>query len=238
MNGNQPKNIFNSDYYLKHLFDVFKTYPKMTFFIFANEYLFQFNEYWFRSFEYPYWWRKLLSAILLVLMFKYSDWRPEKPMEQAITENNIQEIQRLIQNHPWQVNVTGLHGYTPLHFACTPSINNEIVLLLLESGANSNALSTDKGTPIHQAALAGSVVKLEYLIQYGANLDIQDYRRKTPLHWAIDSNSLPTVTFLVEHSADRTICDENGKTPLELSRNKSEREDIFNYLNSLDSPQA
>jgi ankyrin repeat protein len=232
MNDNQPKNVFNSDYYGKHLFAVFQAYPKTTFFIFANECLFQLNEYWFHFFEYPYWWRQILSAIVLVLMFKYSDWRPEKPMEQAITENNIQEIQRLIQNRPWQVNVTGLHGHTPLHFACTPSINNEIVLLLLERGANSNALSTDHGTPIHQAALSGSVAKLEYLSQYGANLDIQDHRAKTPLHWAVDSNSLATVTFLVEHGVDRNISDENGKTPLELCRGKSEREDVFNYLNN------
>jgi Ankyrin repeats (3 copies) len=238
MNDHQPKNIFDLDNYLKHLFALFKTHPRMTFFVFANECLFQFNEYWFHFFEYPYWWRKSLSAILLILMFKYSDWRPEKPMEQAITENNIQEIQRLIENNSWQANVTGLFGYTPLHFACTSSINNEIVLLLLECGANSNALSTDKGTPIHQAALAGSVVKLEYLIQYGANLDIQDHRGRTPLHWAVDSNSLPTVTFLVEHGVNRTIYDEKGKTPLELSRSKSEWEDVFNYLNSLDSTQT
>lgn len=238
MNDNQPKNIFDLNSYLKHLLSLFKTYPKMTSLVFGNECLFQFNEYWLHLFEYPYWWRKILSAIIFILMFKYSDWRPEKPMEQAITENNIQEIQRLIQNHPWQVNVTGLFGYTPLHFACTPSINNEIVLLLLERGANSNALSTDKGTPIHQAALSGSVAKLEYLSQYGANLDIQDHRAKTPLHWAVDSNSLPTITFLVEHGADRTICDENSKTPLELCRGKSESEEIFSYLNSLDSSQA
>jgi hypothetical protein len=74
MNDNQPKNVFNSDYYRKHLFAVFQAYPKTTFFIFANEYLFQFNEYWFHFFEYPYWWRKLLSAIVLVLMFKIVGW--------------------------------------------------------------------------------------------------------------------------------------------------------------------
>ena len=51
-------------------------------------------------------------------------------------------------------------------------------------------------------------------------------------------NFLHTVTFLVEHGADRTICDENSKTPLELCRSKSEWEDIFNYLNSLESTHA
>jgi hypothetical protein len=230
MNENKANNIFNIDNYLKHLFAVLKTYPRTTFFILASECLFRLNDSW-THLEYPLWWRQLFSITMLGLMFKYGDWRPEKHIVEAIIANNTQEIQRLIQNHPWQVNITSLFGYTPLHYACRSSVNNDIFLLLLECGANPNALSNDKGTPIHCAVSTGSISKLEYLIQYGVSLDIQDRQGKTPLHWAVDSNLLPSVTFLVEHGADLTICDENGKTPLDLCRGKSEWEEIFNYLN-------
>ena len=235
MDENQIKNIPDENNYYKHLLALFKTYPKMLFFIVANECLFQLNEYWFHLFEYPYWWRQLLSIVMCGFIFKYNDLRPEKTMQQAVIANNIQEIHRLIQNRSWQVNITSLFGDTPLHFACRSSVNNEIVLLLLEYGANPDARSNYNGNPVHIAASTKNLIKLGYLIQYGANLDIQDHRGKTPLHWAVNSNSLPTVTFLVEHGAARTICDINGKTPLELCRGKSEWEDIFNYLNSLET---
>lgn len=165
----------------------------------------------------------------------YNKWRPDRHIYHAVTTNNYQEIVRLINRHQWQANIVSLDGSaTPLHWACNSS-EDEIVMLLLELGANPNAISDEKGTPVHWAVSKSNLIKLDYLIQYGANLDIQDDKGKTPLHWAVHFNSLPTVTFLVEHGANRTICDENGKTPLELCRSKSEWEDIFNYLNSLES---
>jgi ankyrin repeat protein len=152
-----------------------------------------------------------------------------------VINNNSQEIIRLVSRHKWQANIVSIDGgITPLHWACNSS-EDEIVMLLLELGANPNAISNEKGTPVHWAISESNLIKLGYLIQYGANLDIQDDKGKTPLHWAVIYNSLPTVTFLVEHGADRNISDENGKTSLELCRGKSEREDVFNYLNSLES---
>ena len=174
-------------------------------------------------------------ALIGFAIVNYNKWRPERHIYQAVMTSNSQEIIRLVSRHKWQANIVSLDGSaTPLHWACTSS-EDEIVLLLLELGANTNAISDEKGTPVHWAVSKSNLIKLGYLIQYGANLDIQDDQGKTPLHWAVHFNSLPTVTFLVEHGADLTICDENGKTPLELSRSKSEWEDIFNYLNSLES---
>jgi Ankyrin repeats (many copies)/Ankyrin repeats (3 copies) len=180
----------------------------------------------------------ILFALICFAIHNYNKWRPDRHIYQAVITNNSQEITRLVSLHKWQANVVSIDGgVTPLHWACNSS-EDEIVMLLLELGANPNAISNEKGTPVHWAVSKSNLIKLDYLIQYGANLDIQDEKGKTPLHWAVHFNSLPTVTFLVEHGVNRNISDENGKTPLELSRSKSEWEDVFNYLNSLDSTQT
>lgn len=164
-------------------------------------------------------------------------WQPDRYINLAMTANDSDKLGALLQDHNWQANMVMIQGHTLLHAGCL-SCSDEIVTVLLEYGANPNALSNKKETPTHWAVSKSDLTKLGYLIQYRANLDIQDDKGKTPLHWAVHFNSLPTVAFLVEHGADRKICDENGKTPLELSRSKSEWEDVFNYLNNLDSTQT
>jgi ankyrin repeat protein len=179
---------------------------------------------------------QIVWFVLIILSIQnYNKWRPDRHIYEAVTTNNSQEVIRLVNHSKWQANIVSLYdGTTPLHWACQSS-EDEIVMLLLELGANPNAISDEKGTPVHWAVSKRSLTKLDYLIQCGSNLDLQDGKGKTPLHWAVHFNSLPIVTFLVRHGANRTICDENGKTPLELCRGKSEWEDVFNYLNSLES---
>jgi ankyrin repeat protein len=182
-------------------------------------------------------WIIISIYIYLVISIRtIPSWQPDRYLNLAMTANDSDKLRGLLQDHNWQANMVMIQGHTLLHAACL-SCSDEIVTVLLEYGANPNALSNKKETPTHWAVSKSDLTQLGYLIQYGANLNIQDEKGKTPLHWAVHFNSLPTVTFLVEHGADRTICDENGKTPLELSRSKSEWEDVFNYLNSLDSTQ-
>jgi hypothetical protein len=233
MSNNQSANIFHGKNYTKHFSVVITAYPIISFLILGNELFFKYNELFFKYNIYPDWLRILSFIIEVTCMFTYDNWRPERPMEQAVLANNIQEIHRLIHDRSWQANVSSLFGYTPLHYSCNPFVNNEVVLLLLEQGADPNAHSNDKGTPVHWAVSTGNVTKLEYLVRHGASLNIQDFKGNTPLHWAVCYNFLPVVTFLIEHGSDRNIVNNNGKNPLDLCQGKSERENILNYLNSL-----
>jgi hypothetical protein len=229
MTYNKSKSHIYIDNYKKHFFSSGLVYPIIVCLLTGNH----------NFYDYMPAYLQVLSFILVVLSISnYDKWRPDKNIHRAVIASDNQGIIRLVNRNKWQVNVVSLDGgLTPLHWACNSS-EDEIVLLLLELGANPNAISNKKGTPVYWAVSKSNLIKLGYLIQYGADLNIQDGKGKTPLHWAVLYNSLPTVTFLVEHGADRNISDENGKTPLELSRSKSEWEDVFNYLTSLESTQT
>jgi ankyrin repeat protein len=215
MTYSKAKSHIYIDNYKKHFFKSGIAYPIFVCILTGNH----------NFYDYMPAYLQVLSFILLILSISnYDKWKPDKNIRSAIIANDAQRIISLANRNKWQVNVVSLDGgFTPLHWACNSS-EDEIVLLLLELGANPNAISNEKGTPVHWAVSKSNLIKLGYLIQYGANLDIHDGKGRTPLHWAVLYNSLPTVTFLVEHGADRTICDVDGKTPLELSRSKSEWE--------------
>lgn len=52
--------------------------------------------------------------------------------------------------------------------------------LLLDNGAEVNALTDDKRTPLFQAAFKGHLSCVEQLIKYGADPNIRSEEEKTP----------------------------------------------------------
>ncbi len=92
-------------------------------------------------------------------------------------------------------------GETPLHAVLTKtyrSANNEIVRLLLEHGANSNAMTkpgietdafmrdirTRQETPLHRAAAYADENTIQLLLDAGADKTLRDMNGDTPLSWA------------------------------------------------------
>lgn len=72
----------------------------------------------------------------------------------------------------------------PLHLAAAEG-NNDAVQLLLESGAEADAVTVNAGcTSQHYAASPGHVGLCELLVGYVADTDAQTARLGTPLHLA------------------------------------------------------
>ena len=112
-------------------------------------------------------------------------------------------------------------GSTPLHFASVWARDPAIVSLLVQAGAEVNALDNSGGSPLHAAA--GSTdgpAMIVALAKAGAELDvwrpgIHSPYGWTPLHLAVDSNRNPAVTAaLIEVGADVHARQEDGPTPM------------------------
>jgi hypothetical protein len=68
---------------------------------------------------------------------------------------------------------------TPLHVASAMG-NDEVVLLLLEHGAEVSARNNKGGTPLHYAARQGHFETLRFLLHTGANLQLINNDGWTP----------------------------------------------------------
>jgi len=93
---------------------------------------------------------------------------------------------------------------TALHVACETENSTDIVDLVLEFGANTNAADIGGRRPLHYACMEGLDVYIELLSHAGANLEVRTSQMTTALHVAALEHSKNTMaiveTLLDEHS--------------------------------------
>lgn len=109
----------------------------------------------------------------------------------------------------------GHRSWTPLHYAASWNVDTYIVKLLLDNGAEVNAVEDDKSTPLHVAAARGSLEILRVLVASGANIDAKDQRGRTALMRAIIQEHISAGQLLIELGANvQEKSDEFLMTPL------------------------
>jgi ankyrin repeat protein len=126
-----------------------------------------------------------------------------------------------IKDHKW--------GHTPLHNAVTfcQICKPEIIYMLLEHGADIDAVDKKGMTPIQYVSNQPETVKL--LISKGANVNIQNASGATLLHSASGRGDSDLVKILLSNGAKPNIRDNNGKTPLDIAIQKKYT-DIANVI--------
>jgi uncharacterized protein len=83
----------------------------------------------------------------------------------------------------------------PLHSA-TAASHTELVKLLLEHGADPNALQAGGFTPLHAAAQNGDVEIIHALLFYGADADVKSDEGKSPLDYARGNKKANAISLL------------------------------------------
>ena len=93
----------------------------------------------------------------------------------------------------------------------------ETVRLLVDHGADVNALYYSHSTPLHLASSQGILEAVQILIKHGADVNAQNETNLTPLHLASLLGDIQIVQLLIDHGADVTAKDWNDQTPLHFA---------------------
>lgn len=104
-------------------------------------------------------------------------------------------------------------GWYPLHLALRNE-DRDMIRLLIDHGADVNAVRTDGWTPLYTAAYHGQPDMIALLISKGANVRVGN---SEPLRIALSQNKLEAAKVMLEHGADVNGRDGAGRTALELA---------------------
>ncbi len=141
--------------------------------------------------------------IILALTLTWSSTAMCEVIHEAVKNNNLPEVTRLIENDPNLVFSKDENGFTPLHLAAANGYRG-MVDFLLTTKADVNARDDSGSTPLHQAAAAEGEHSdiVEVLLGHKANVDAADQQGLTPLHYALLADNPDVAMTLLRHRAN------------------------------------
>ena len=96
--------------------------------------------------------------------------------------------------------------------------HEEVVLLLLDNGADINKPNNMGSTPLNMAATYRRIDVVKLLLVRGALPDKGNNSGRTPLHSAVSSGNLTIVRMLLDSGATPDVQDDFGWTPLQMAK--------------------
>jgi ankyrin repeat protein len=161
-------------------------------------------------------------------------------------------IKSLVRNYP-DLNAKDQYGMTLLHYAVLDE-NIDIMMALLDNGANINIENSDKRTPLDLAFVNRKKESIEYLIEREADFDFEICDNEgnylgTPLHIAIEQGDFAALQLFLspkivacfyynDHHDYYNWWNKNGQTPLHLAVWNGCVESVKNLLDSYVDPMV
>ena len=142
----------------------------------------------------------------------------------AAHQGDFAIVQELLK-YKADVNVQCAAGETPLHLLSRSNSRHpnlslllaKVARLLLQHGANVNALENDRFTALHIAAQHGKVEVVRVLLEYGADVTAVGNHHLTALHLAARHGKVEVVRVLLDHGADVGAESDDGRTAFQLA---------------------
>merc|ERR1712232_1331316 len=120
-------------------------------------------------------------------------------------------------------------GKTALHLAAATG-NSDVVQVLLEAGADPNAVvPSDGSVPLHSAAIKDHGIVAALLIKWKAISENQDSCGATALHFAVKNAADDVVSVLMRTRTNPNVVDMQNRTPLHFAV----LQDRLNYVEVL-----
>ena len=118
----------------------------------------------------------------------------------------------------------------PALFAAIEVNNTEAAMMMLDYGANPNALNRNTNTPLIKLAREHNNLALfDALVAKGADINKVNESKRTALMYAINSGAFPLAMRLLELGAESLKADAYGVTPILLAAGQN-NVGVFNVL--------
>jgi ankyrin repeat protein len=139
------------------------------------------------------------------------------------TDDGIR-VAKLLLEHGADINAADDDDRTPLHLASYHGRDN-IVRVLLDGKATTNAKAKQGWTPLHEVAIGGDyysrdnprVLIARLLLQRGADVNVSNDDNQVPLHLASYFGKVDVVSVLLNAGANASAKNAQGQTPLHLA---------------------
>lgn len=130
----------------------------------------------------------------------------------AIAQGDRNKIIAIL-DHGVDINKLAADGLSTVHWA----LDSEILIFLLEKGADPNVRSAEGATPIMNAVQSQHYEHFDILIKFGADVNAKDDRGFTAMHRAAEMGHQEMLEKLLNANAERNPVAE-GHTPLSLAK--------------------
>ena len=136
------------------------------------------------------------------------------PIGTAAARGQADKVAKLLRAGALVGDTDSSAGSTPLLLASYPG-RYEVMVLLLENGADVNAQNLNGYTPLMASSHAGHNRIVNLLLQHGATLNLTTNEGMTALHFAVSHSENPeTAALLLDAGADINARKNSGYTPL------------------------
>lgn len=138
-----------------------------------------------------------------------------KLLHENIRAQDREEVEKYKGRKPY-LDAKNAEGYTALQEAIRWG-HDDMIKLLVELGADPNALDADGRNALHHAALSNEVAAARLLIQKGVVVEQRDPYDYTPLHLAARKGNERVVKILLDAGADINAKIDVGFTAVDLA---------------------
>jgi ankyrin repeat protein len=140
-------------------------------------------------------------------------------IETAIARNNLAALKKLVSAK--NVNSRDEDGFTlAMNVVLDDETDPQLLQLLVERGADVNAVDEQRYTALHFAARDQRCELVKILLEAGAHVDAVEAMGNTPLCLCASSSrpDLEIVKLLLQHGADQRKKNRDGDSPLSMAK--------------------